>query len=163
MKFTSTAYCLVASFCLVVSGCGGNFDSDSAVAANNSTNMQRLANLYVAYQMKNNSAGPGNESEFRQFIENFPSVKLDRMGITLDQVDGLFVNERDGEAFKIRYNVQGSLMGSNEPVIFEAVGRGDKRMVGFLNMTQREVDSTEYDALWSGQIKPEPTREQMRR
>ena len=45
-------------------------------------------------------------------------------------------------------------MGSSEPVIFEAVGVDAKRMVGFLNMEQREVDEAEYRSLWSGTTQP---------
>ena len=66
----------------------------------------------------------------------------------------LFVSPRDNQPFKIRYGVQGSIMGSSEPVIFEATGVDGKREVGFLNMTEKEVDAAEYDALWAGKAAP---------
>ena len=52
------------------------------------------------------------------------------------------------------------MMGCSEPVIFEAEGADGKRMVGFLNMEQREVDEAEYNDLWAGKFEPAvPTRE----
>jgi hypothetical protein len=120
----------------------------------NETNIQRLANLYFTYQMKNGWQGPSDETAFRQFISTYNPKKLARIGIDPSAVDELFVNERDGEPFKIRYSVSGSAMGCSEPVIFESVGVHGKRTVGFLNMEQRAVDAAEYESLWSGTAQP---------
>ena len=133
---------------LVVSGCGKT-DPNDAVAAVNDTNMKKLANLYFTYQMKNNWEGPSTEEEFRQFIQSFNAGKLARIGIDPSAVDGLFVNDRDGKPFKIRYGVRGSAMGSTAPVVFEEEGVNGKFLVGFLNMEQREVERYEYEQLWS--------------
>ena len=54
-------------------------------------------------------------------------------------------------------------MGSSEPVIFEAVGVDGKREVGFLNMTQREVDAAEYDQLFAGKGRPRRRHAQINR
>jgi hypothetical protein len=93
--------------------------------------------------------GPGNEVEFKKFISGYNPAKLTRIGIDPNAIDELFINERDEEPFKIRYSVAGSAMGSSEPVIFESIGDDGKRLVGFLNMEQREVDEAEYDNLWA--------------
>ena len=134
-----------------VVGCNNTADPTHAVAQANATNLQRLANLYFAYQMDNSTfQGPADETTFKKFIQNFDVEKLKRVGIDPSAVDTLFIGDRDGEPFKIRYGVVGSVMGSTEPVIFEATGVGGQRLVGFLNMSQREVDETEYETLWAG-------------
>jgi hypothetical protein len=132
-----------------LAGCGRTVDPNEAIASVNKTNIQRLANLYFTYQMKNRWKGPKNEADFKKFISSYNPAKLTRIGIDPNAIDALFINERDGEPFKIRYSVAGSAMGSSEPVIFESVGDDGKRLVGFLNMEQREVDQSEYDSLWA--------------
>lgn len=145
---------------LCLGGCSGTIDIDSVTAANNNTNIKRLSNLYVAFQMKNQMRGPEDEGEFREFIKNYSPKKLKRINVDPNQLDDLFVNERDGEPFKIRLNVEGSVMGSSAPVVFEKTGVGGKRMVGFLNMQQRDVDESEYNDLWDGKfVAPATDRE----
>ncbi len=136
----------------LVTGCGFSVDNESTLAQLNAQNIQRLANLYVAFQQNHEWRGPDDEAEFKEFIKNFPSHKLERIGIDPTNIDGIFVNERDGEPFNIRYQVQGNMMGCSEAVIFEATGVGGKKMIGFLDMLQREVEQAEYDQLWSGEI-----------
>ena len=132
-----------------VVGCSQS-SPESTLASLNSSNVQRLVNLYFAYQKKNEFNGPKDEQDFRQFLQGISSEKLQRIGVDPASIDGIFVSERDGQPFKIRYGVKGNIRGSDEPVVFEAQGVDGKRMVGFLNMTQREVDAAEYDQLWSG-------------
>jgi hypothetical protein len=144
------AICIVAGGCLV--GCGDSSDRESAIAAVNQQNIQRLANLYFAYQMKHDWHGPPDEQAFKQFLRGYNPDKLARIGIDPNAIDALFVSERDGEPFKIRYGVRGSAMGSSEPVIFESKGAGGRRNVGFLNMVQREVDDAEYNDLFAGRM-----------
>ena len=141
----------------VFAGCVRRIDPNEAIARVNEINIQRLANLYFTYQMKNEWKGPADEAEFKEFLSSYNPKKLSRIGIDPNAIDELFVNERDGQPFKIRYSVAGSAMGSSEPVIFESVGVRGKRMVGFLNMMQREVDEAEYNDLWTGTTQPAQT------
>ena len=146
----------------VVAGCGRHA-ADKAIAKANETNMQRLANLYFTFQMKNEWRGPSDEAEFKSFIGSYDPKKLTRIGIDPSAIDELFINERDGQPFKIRYSVAGSAMGSAEPVVFESVGADGQRRVGFLNMQQREVDESEYEDLWAGQAQSaQPRRDPQR-
>jgi hypothetical protein len=134
-------------------GCG-DADNATKLAEVNSTNIQRLANLYFTFQLANEFRGPADEAAFKAFIRSIDSEKLARVGVDPNAVDALFVSERDGQPFKIRYGVTGSAMGSSEPVIFESRGVDGKRQVGFLNMTQREVEQAEYESLWAGKAQP---------
>jgi hypothetical protein len=143
----------------VLAGCGGSVDPNEALAQANSTNIQRLANLYVTYQTKNEWRGPADEAAFKDFVRTYNPQKLARIGVDPNAVDGLFTSERDSQPFKIRFSVMGSAMGSSEPVIFESVGVDGKREVAFLNMTQRQVDEAEYETLWSGAAQPTTVRE----
>jgi hypothetical protein len=133
----------------LVTGCSNSSDPVDTLASVNETNLQRLANLYFTYQSKHDWRGPADEAEFKSFLRGYNPAKLTRIGIDPNKIDDLFLSERDGQPFKIRYGIPGSSMGSSAPVIFEATGIGGKRLVGFLNMQQREVDAAEYDALWS--------------
>lgn len=146
------AICFLAGGFLA--GCGDSSDPNAAIAAVNQQNIQRLANLYFTYQMKHEWHGPPDEQAFKQFLRGYNPDKLTRIGIDPNNIDKLFVSERDGEPFKIRFGVLGSAMGSSEPVIFEAKGINGQRNVGFLNMVQREVDDAEYNDLWAGRMPP---------
>lgn len=134
----------------LLSGCSGSASPESALAKANESNLQRLTNLYLAYQIENNWIGPPDEAKFKEFLKAFNPKKLTRIGIDPAATDQLFVSERDGQPFKIRYSVVGSMMGSNEPVIFEAEGVNGQRQVGALDMSVREVGSDEYDQLLAG-------------
>jgi hypothetical protein len=152
---TSWARVAVCGALLVVlAGCGGGSNGSAKLAEFNSNSMQRLANLYFTFQLENDLRGPKDEAELRKFIAGIPAEKLARVGVDPNAIDVLFVSPRDEQPYKIRYGVRGSAMGSSEPVIFEAVGVDGKREVGFLNMTQREVDAAEYDQLFAGKGSP---------
>lgn len=138
----------------VLAGCRRGIDPDAAIAKVNETNIQRLANLYLTYQMKNGWQGPADEATFKKFISSYNPKKLTRIGIDPNAIDALFVNDRDGQPFKIRYSVAGSAMGCSEPVVFESTGDDGKRVVGFLNMEQRQVEDAEYNDLWAGKTQP---------
>ena len=145
-KFT-TNFRLGVIACLAVLGlslgCGGP-DADDLLAAANETNIQRLANLYVVYQSRHDWRGPSDEAEFKAFLHGWNPRKLSNIGVDPATIDDVFVSSRDGETFKVRYGVPGNIMGSDAAVVFESTGVGGKRMVGFLNMTKREVDEAEY-------------------
>jgi hypothetical protein len=132
-------------------GCGGADPADLLAAANDS-NVQRLANLYEAFQSRHNWRGPKDEEEFKSFLKGWNPKKLSNIGVDPNAVDDVFISSRDGKSFKVRYGVPGHIMGSNAAVVFETIGVDGRRMVGFLNMTKREVDNAEYDRLWSGAV-----------
>ncbi len=155
MQTFKPIFCKAFTVCLIVSaitGCNSGVNPDDAISAVNSSNIQRVTNLYLAYQAQNNWVGPEDELKFKDFIRSLSEVQLTRIGVNPGQLDKLFTSDRDGQPFKIRYKVVGDVMGSTEPVVFEAEGSGGKRMVGILNMTQREVDNAEADALFAGKV-----------
>lgn len=134
-------------------GCGSSDPADLLAEANNS-NIQRLANLYATYQSRNNWRGPSNEKDLKAFLNGWNPKKLANIGVDPEAIDDLFVSSRDGEPFKVRYGVPGHIMGSTAPVVFESTGVDGQRMVGFLDMTKREVADEEYQQLFSGAADP---------
>lgn len=146
----SSRWLLLCGVLVVATGIGCSQSSpESTLASVNESNVQRLTNLYFAYQKKHDFNGPKDEQDFRQFVQGIGADKLQRIGVDPASIESVFVSERDGQPFKVRYRVKGSIMGTQEPVVFESQGTDGKRIVGFLNMTQREVDAAEYDQLWT--------------
>ena len=142
------SFVILALLLIGFGGCGSGETTDNLVAEANATNIQRLANLYMGFQARNNYQGPTDEAAFKEFISGFNAKKLQRMGI--DDTDSLFSSERDGQPFKIRYGIAGSSRGSDDAVIFEATGVEGKRRVAYLNSKLEEVESGQYDKLWAG-------------
>lgn len=140
-------FCLSICGCLIISqmGCRDTTIEDG-VAALNSSHIRQLYSCYSLYGHYNKYRGPKNEEEFKEFLmrpryeRNLKIMQIDR-----DSLDDIFVSERDGERFKIRYEVHGL---GNKAVIFEATGVDGKRMVALEEPV--EVGPDEYDAYWSG-------------
>lgn len=147
--FHQLAFRVVCLASLVCVGCSGGSNGDSMIRDANKNSMQRLANLYTMFQASHGWKGPKDEKEFRSFIAGADPSSLAPMGVSPTNIDPLFVSDRDGKAFKVRYAVQGS-MGSKEPVIFESTGKDGKYLVAFTGMIQKEVDKSEYDSLFEG-------------
>lgn len=141
--------CLLFGWCLLcVIGCGKGDDSASMIADLNSNNAKRLGNLYSLYQNLNKFQGPKDEAELKEFIKTQSPARLKKAGIDINNVDELFISERDGKPFKIRWGLATRVRGPSQPVVFEAEGVEGKRQVGFTASKMQEVDSAEYDRLW---------------
>jgi hypothetical protein len=144
----AAAYLVVA-----LAGCSGN-STESQVAALNTSNIQRLANMYSAYQNMKSGGGPKDEKDFKAFIKDYDAGKLKMMGIDPNNLDALFTSERDGKPFKIRYKVGGG-RGSEAAVVFEQAGNEGKKQVGYTGQSKvEEVDDARYAQLLSGKARP---------
>jgi len=147
-----TATGLVAAFVLAATaGCGP--DIAGQVGDMNKSNIQRLGNMYAAFQNFKSGRGPNDEAELRTFIKDFDPKKLSMMKIDPNNMDALFTSERDGKPFKIRFQVGGG-RGSVDPVIFEQEGKEGKKQVGYTGGKVDAVDDTDYAQLWSGAAGP---------
>ncbi len=146
---TAALVAAVAMFLAGLPGCSGENKLAQQVAAMNTSNMHRLANIYAAHQNFKSGQGPKDEAEFKAFIKDFDPDKLAMMGIDPDNLDVLFTSERDGKPFKIRYKVGGG-RGSVAAVIFEQEGVGGKKQVGSTGPKVEEVDDATYQNLWAG-------------
>lgn len=153
MKTSLKTLATATMACLLMVGCGGGKSPEQVLADSNDSNMKRMANLYLLVQMVpgRDFAGPKDEEEFKSVVRAASPDVLTQMGVDPNSLDQVFVSDRDNEPFAIRYGVKGSPYGCQEAVIFEKTGVDGKRMVGFLNQTQKEVDNSEYDQLLKGQ------------
>jgi hypothetical protein len=120
------------------------------VAAMNTSNIRRVANIYEGFQnLVGGGKGPKDEAELTKFIKAYDPNKLKMMGIDPNDTAKLFTSERDGKPFKVRYNVGGG-RGSVAPVVFEQEGKDGKKQVAFTGGKLEEVGESEYQALLSG-------------
>lgn len=158
---TKTKHSLLVLFTLVISasmlGCGSGVSVESKVAELNKTNVSRVASCYAMYQMRNGYKGPKNIDQLKEFLTSPTyTAALDMMGVDQNDLDSLFISERDDSEIKIRPNVKGSARGCYEPVSFETVGVDGARLIGFANGTFEEVsDTDQYDDYFNGKWKPE--------
>lgn len=148
--------CLIAlvGTSVLLTGCKRT-DADSMIADKNDTNVKRLATLYSFFHIQNRNKGPKNEEQLRSFIEAQDPKRLKRGGIDITSLDDLFVSERDGEPFVVRYGINTVVRGPSLPVIFESTGIDSMRQVGFFNGSMQEVDEEEYDRLLAGEADKE--------
>jgi hypothetical protein len=119
------------------------------LAGMNTSNIQRLSNLYAGFHNAKGGSGPKDEAEFKEFIKAYAPDRLTAMGIDANNLDKTFTSERDNKPFKIRYKVGGG-RGAVVAVVFEQDGVGGKKQVGFTGGKVEEVDDAEYATLWSG-------------
>lgn len=133
--------------CLLV-GCSSDKTAEQ-VAAMNTSNIQRLGNIYAAFQNYKGGRGPKDEAEFKDFIKNYDLNKLKMMGIDPDNLDAVFTSENDRKPFKLRFGVGGG-RGSSDPVVFEQDGANGKRRVGFTGGKVEEVDDATYKLMLAG-------------
>jgi hypothetical protein len=144
---------LVGSFLLlgIAAGCTETSHSQplsTAAAAVNTCNIERLTNLYSAFQFNDYGPGPKDEAEFRQFIKDVMGpTHLKLMQIDPDNIDAVFISERDHQPFQVKYGVD-SGPGAINAVVFEAQGVSGKRQVGFNGGTVKDVGEVEYQSLW---------------
>lgn len=149
----NTSSCLILlAFCLV--GC--DFRSGPTLAEVHNTNIKKLRAAYSFYLVTHNLNGPENEEELKGYLKNNAGakVKMERIEVLPEQVDDIFVSERDGKPFKVRYGLQGY---SDHAIVFEAEGVDGKRLVAF--NIPRDLDPKDYEAAWAGKLNLDSARD----
>lgn len=134
---------------IAMTGCGDPIVD--GVAAMNKTKLQQLYNCYKLYSNNHGYQGPVDKEALTTFLlQDQFKTNLKRMQIDRENLDDLFLNDRDGKPFKVRWAVNGF---GDKAVIFEEEGVDGKRWVAL--QEPREVDAKEYEALWTGKQKVE--------
>ena len=133
---------------VLVTGCGKGLPTPAEL---NDSNIKRLHSAYMIYMDGNGNKGPASEDELKDYLSNNQTAKvlMERMDIPGD-ISQIFVSERDGEPFKVRWGLSGV---ADHAIVFESTGVEGKRMVAFSN--PRELDSSEYEGFWSGETEPD--------
>ena len=136
-----------ALLCFLAVGCSDN--KAGAIAALNQSNIQRLTNLYSAYQAAHSFQGPSDEAALRSYVKVQAPWRLQLMQIDPDKLDELYISERDRQPFKVKYGVV-SGPGAVNALVFEQVGLSGKRQIGLNGGTVEEADAARYEKLWGG-------------
>ena len=128
--FLLNRWFLVAGL-LVVAGCSGGDQSTKLLQKVNDSNIKRVSMLYTVFQGQHGMKGPEDESELKGFISSQGTKALARIGVSPENVDELFVSERDAAPFKIRYGLKSSARQAPVPIVFESVGVDGKYLIAF--------------------------------
>jgi len=122
----------------------------------NDTNGKRLGNFYIRHQVEA-SVSPKDEAAFKKFIAGRPADELEERGVKADSIDTLFISERDGQPFFIRYGVKRSE--GSRAVVFESQGSGGNVaviLIGPGGATEVLVPSGEIEDYKSGKKDKDP-------
>jgi hypothetical protein len=92
------------------------------------TNLRGLAAYYGQYQAKNRGQLPPNEKAFKDFIA--ADLSTGGAPTSADKIDAMFVSNRDGKPFVIRYGVDKSWQFPHL-MAYEQEGRSGIRHVGY--------------------------------
>ena len=142
--------CISVLLTILLPGCK---KSGTDFAAIHNTNIKKARAAYNLYMVRHTMNGPKDEDELKKFLKTDADakVKLERMGVSQDEVDAIFISERDGKPFKVRYGLKGI---ADHPIVFESVGVDGKRFVAFA--VPRELDEAEYDQYWAQETETKP-------
>lgn len=124
---------MIAAWGMLAGGCGTpspEQEIKSIIKSINDSNGKRLANFYSMYQQRHEFKGPPDEAAFKKFIVAVSPKQLEAMGVSAGDVDKLFVSERDGQPFDVRYAASRPPgTGGHQAVVFEAKGAGGRCLV----------------------------------
>mgnify|MGYP000094300552 CR=1 FL=1 len=137
---------------LVLSGCGGD-KVDALYSEAYGSNIKTLSNLYCMYQGRHRQVGPKDEADLKKFIAELPVEYLEKIGVDPSEIDGLFLSDRDGQPFKVRWRLRFEIPQDPLPIVFESEGVDGKCQVGFSSFVVKEVGRQEYDELWTMKAK----------
>ncbi len=143
-----TLITILALLSLVTLGCGGGSGGRDLLAKANKTNLDRICTLYFQYQLGNQGAGPADEATFRSFISGRPGRQLELIGMDPNNIDDVFLSDRDGEGFEILWGVKGGERDPQVAIVAEKTGVDGMRMIGYNKKPHREVDDAEYQRLF---------------
>lgn len=147
---TSTvAWSLLMVAAVVSQGCSRGGDPKMLIRDANNSNGRRLMNLYAQHQAEY-QYGPKNESSFKRYIATKNPIALEEMGIPLDTLDTVFISERDGQPFFIRYGAPFAA-GGRQAIVTEREGVEGKAVVFFHGPREVVVPAADLKAYQAGE------------
>ena len=111
------------------------------------SNIKKVHVLYNVFLEGNGYRGPKDEADFKGYLSSDPTARhlVKRLELDPDNLDEIFISERDGEPFVIRYGLNGI---QDHAIVFEKIGVEGMRFVAFVNPV--ELDTTTYDGYLTG-------------
>lgn len=121
----------VVAAALGAAGCG----EDEALSSTTAAKLRGLARVYLDYSVPKNGAGPADQATLSKHIKKLPEHVLAANGVDPELGDGLFVSDRDGQPFVVRYGQSiGMISGTSTQVIaHEQTGVRGKKLVTFVS------------------------------
>jgi len=138
---------------IVMFGCGPP-DIAAEFREKNKTHVAKVSTCFKIYGSRNGNQGPENQEELVEFLKGERVAKnLERLGVNPEEIDAIFVSERDGKPLKIKWGVKMNPE-DPKPIAFETVGVDGIRLVG-ADVVLEVEDEDEYEDLWNGVYEPE--------
>ena len=135
-QFSFAVLAFVAATLLLSVGCGSGDIAGDMFAKANDLNIKRLSSLYSVYSAQHGYKGPKDEAEFKAFIGQIDPKRLEMIGVDPDDIDGLFVSERDKQPFRIRWDLSIRPRQGPIPIIFEEDGEVPQGVAAFADYDQ---------------------------
>lgn len=125
----------------VVAGCG----SDPPTGTSDPPAKLRLERLLEFYRshLDERKKPPADEKAFKEYIRGLPADRKQGFGMTADP-DELFTSPRDGQKYRVRYNLRFTPGGSAEAVAWEAAGANGSRYVALSVGYVEEYDEERF-------------------
>jgi hypothetical protein len=118
---------------MLASGCSTSTERTvvNLIRSANDSNGKRIVNLYEMFQSaRPDLRGPADEAAFRAFIADVNPDQLAAMGVSASDLDRLFVSDRDGAPFFIRYGLRRAPGGDgSQAIVIETKGVRDRHLV----------------------------------
>lgn len=157
MRMSRTAFFFLSCFFLFplsFAGCGGDRVAEGFKQSNR-LNMQKIANAYRMFASINENMGPKTEEEFKEFLGSDERIAY-RLGLSeldLDNLDGYFTSEADGEPFVVLYGQKIEPTLDYSALVFDKTGVDGMRRIALACSEIIEVtDKKQYDRILAGNI-----------
>lgn len=149
-KSKSAKFFLLIALSVFFAGCGTGNDVTNKMKDGNKENIRRVRNCYSMFLKMHRYQGPKDKEELMNFLKTNEraAVNLERIGISQEQLDTMWVSERDGEEFEIRWGLNGQ---DDHAIVFEKTGVDGKRFVCFA--TPQELEEDDYNGYLTGELK----------
>ena len=85
----------------IMLGCSGSDALNSPTA----DRLKKLSTMYLDYAVQGNGGGPASEDVLKKHIRNSDGRTLQANGIDKNEIDSLFISERDQQPFVVIYGI----------------------------------------------------------
>jgi len=156
-RFCSSGFRLCVLVLIVVGSVSGiGCNKQASMQDVYDTNLKKLHVCYTMFMEDHGYQGPKDESELKEYLKTNPTAVtlIKRIDLTPENVDEIFIGQRDDEPFEVRYGLRGT---ADHAIVFERTGVDGKRLVAFANPVELEED--EYLSYLNGDQKPESAPE----
>jgi hypothetical protein len=139
----AAAFCVIGLACMAASGCG----SQKKSLAREQSGLKKLTVVYGRYLSQHRGRPPGDEAEFKKYVQSLRPADLKSFGI--DDPSRIFISDRDDKPYIIIYGEPKGPPGPGGAAVFayEQEGKAGKRWVASSIGAIEEVDEARFREL----------------